>query len=376
MTGARAILLALCLCLPGVGTAQEAARAALEQLAEAARVLEAANGAQDRVRALTATVAAYEAGLSALRDGLRDAALREEQLTRQLAARDAEIARLISTLQVMGDTRAPTQLLHPSGPTGAARAGMILADLTPALNARAARLRSDLQEVRDLRAIQEQAADQLGLGLSEVQQARTALSQAMAERTDLPRRFTADPVRTAILIASAETLDAFASGLGNLQVDPQNTPLPDPGTRIGALPLPVRGLVLRRAGEADAAGITRPGVLIATRPGAMVTAPTAATVRYQGPLLDLGQVVILEPEPDALLILAGLGQSYVQTGEVIGTGTPIGLMGGLQAGSAAETLSTTGEGGGNARSETLYIETRRNNKTQNPETWFLGLEDG
>ncbi|MEM8578507.1 MAG: peptidase M23, partial [Pseudomonadota bacterium] len=209
----RLLALLALLWLPGAGAAQDdAARQALAQLAEAARLLEGADSARDRVRALTATVHAYEAGLAAVRDGLRGAALREAQLSMQLAARDEEIGLLIGTLQAMGDSRTPTQLLHPQGPTGAARAGMILADLTPTLNARAAQLRRDLTEVQELRAFQEEAADQLGLGLAEVQTARTALSQAMAERTDLPRRFVVDPVRTAILIASAENLDAFARG--------------------------------------------------------------------------------------------------------------------------------------------------------------------
>ncbi|MEZ5674302.1 MAG: hypothetical protein R3D81_03325 [Thalassovita sp.] len=47
-----------------------------------------------------------------------------------------------------------------------------------------------------------------------------------------------------------------------------------------------------RADESDAAGIARPGVVLATRPRALVTTPTAATIRYLGPLLDYGNVMI------------------------------------------------------------------------------------
>ncbi|MEO0390727.1 MAG: peptidoglycan DD-metalloendopeptidase family protein [Pseudomonadota bacterium] len=366
-----ALILAVLWPACAAATPAQEARAALVQLVDAAKLLEAADGARDRIRALTATVQAFETGLGAVRDGLRAAALREAQLSRQLAARDAEIASLLGVLQAMGDTSAPTQLLHPAGPTGAARAGMILADLTPILNSRAIRLRSDLDEVRALRALQEEAADQLGLGLSAVQTARLELSQAMAERTDLPRRFVEDPVRTAILIASAENLDAFTRGLQEIQANTVAAPTLDPPA-IGALPFPARGLILRQAGQPDAAGITRPGLLLATRPGALVTAPTAATVRYQGPLLDFGQVVILEPASDLLMILAGLGDVYVTTGEIVASGAPLGLMGGLQP----ETLSTAGEGAGTSRSETLYIEVRQNNDPQDPEGWFRAQEDG
>ncbi|MCR8825320.1 murein hydrolase activator EnvC family protein [Pseudosulfitobacter koreensis] len=364
---------------PAILLAQDGATLAQDagaQLQEAAAQLDAADSARDRVKALTATIQAYEAGLAAMRDGLRRASLRETQLTRQLEARDGEVAGFLGTLQTIGATPSPTSFLHPDGPTGTARAGMLLAELTPALNARAAGLRRDLEDVQNLRAIQTEAAAQMQRGLSGVQTARTELSKAMAERTDLPRRFTEDPVNTAILIESSETLGAFSAEISNIAQDEQAVSLPDLAARIGDLPLPVRGLVLRGANEADAAGIARPGILLGTLPGALVTSPTAATVRYQGPLLDLGQVVILEPQPDTLFIFAGLGAVYVQTGEVVATDAPIGLMGGLSTAAAATEMSQEGEGSGTARSETLYIEVRQDNVPQDPASWFRQGKDG
>ena len=61
--------------------------------------------------------------------------------------------------------------------------------------------------------------------------------------------------------------------------------------------------MLRGMNEADAAGIKRPGIILATRPGALVNAPTAATIRYVGPLLDYGNVMILEPQQTPYLSL-------------------------------------------------------------------------
>ena len=375
----RLAVLALCL-MAGPLSAQEdagaLARAAGEMLETASVLLDEADSARDRVRALTQTVQAYEAGLSAMRAGLRTAAIREAQLRGQLEARDAEIAQLLAVLQTLTPGQAPTAFLHPDGPNGTARAGMLLAELTPALNQRAERLRTDLSDVEGLRFLQEQAAAQMQLGLSEVQSARAALNQAMANRTDLPQRFTSDPIRTAILIDSSETLDAFSSGLANIVVDDVGWTAPDIDDQIGTLPMPVRGLILRRMGEADAAGITRPGVLVATRPGALVAAPTAATLRYVGPLLDFGTVTILEPRPGTLIVLAGMGVSYGQTGQIIAAGTPLGLMSGLPEQGSADALSTRGEGGGADRSETLYIEIRQDNVPLDPLTWFSTDKDG
>lgn len=114
-------------------TPAEAARAAVERFGQARDVLQAASGRSDRVAALTETVQAYEDGLAALRDGLRRAAIRQRTIEADLAARSNEVARLLGVLQSMGRAPAPILMLHPSGPTGTARSGMMLADVTPAL---------------------------------------------------------------------------------------------------------------------------------------------------------------------------------------------------------------------------------------------------
>ncbi|MDD9706547.1 peptidoglycan DD-metalloendopeptidase family protein [Seohaeicola sp. SP36] len=356
------------------GEAAEAARAAAVRLEQATRQLDEAQSARDRVRALTETVAAFEDGLEAMRDGLRRASLREARLTRELQAREAEVAQLLGVLLSMGDRPSPTMLLHPAGPVGTARSGMILTDVTPALSARADELRTRLSEITTLRILQQNAVETLQNGLNGVQEARTALSQAVADRTDLPRRFTEDPVRTAILIASTETLEGFASGLSEMTTDEDRADLPDISNLRGTLPLPVQGQILRRAGEADSAGITRPGLLVATRPRALVTAPTAATIRYRGPLLDYGNVMILEPQAGTLFVLAGLDVVYGGIGEVIPAGSPIGLMGGQDA-EIGEILANSGNGTGTGRPETLYIEVRQDDAPVDPEAWFATREE-
>ena len=357
--------------LQGQQAPAEAAQAAADQLEAATVALEAAESARDRVKALTGTVRAYEAGLGAMREGLRRVARRESQLLTQLKSREDDVAELLGILQTIETSAPPVLMLHPSGPLGAARSAMMVAEVTPGLYARAEALRRDLEEVQTLRLLQQNAAGTLEKGLSGVQEARTALSAAIADRTDLPRRFTENPVRTAILISSTETLTGFASGLAEIAGGAEKiTPLSvDISAQRGELDLPVEGLLLRGFEKRDAAGIARPGLLIAARPRALVSTPTAATIRYRGPLLDLGNVVILEPQPDTLFILSGLAEVYGSAGQVIPAGTPVGLMGG-SAPQAGAILSLSGEGGGTDRTETLYIEVRMDNSPVDPATWF------
>lgn len=371
-----AILIAACLVLAAPATAQtdpaDSARQAMRLLEDAQAALDDADGASDRVAALTQTVQAYEAGLAALREGLRQARVREAAIDGVFQAENERLAQLLGVLQAIEAAPEPHLLLHPSGPVGTARTGMILSEVTPALSAEANRLREALQEIAVLRSLQEAAVDTLENGLTGVQRARTELSQAMSNRTDLPRRFTTDPEAMENLVATADTLESFASGLMSATVEDTSVSIANPGfvEAQGTLELPVLGRVIRRAGEADAAGVRRPGWVIATRPLTLVTLPWAATIRYLGPLLDYGLVAIVEPGEDYLLVLAGLGQVFGEVGEVLPQGAPIGLMGGAAPDDPQAFLISNDQSGGAEASETLYLELRHEGEPVDPADWF------
>ncbi len=345
-------------------TVAEQAALASADLQAAVAALDAAVEARDRVAALSKTIRAYESGLAALRGALRQASLRETALTRQFDAKSDSIGRLLGVLATMEANPGPLLLLHPDGALGTARSGMVMADVTPALQAEAEALKAELQELADLRALQLSAGETLSKGLAAAQEARTGLSQAMSDRVDLPRRFLDDPDALRDLLESADTLDGFAAGLS-----PDAEGDTSFAAAKGSLPLPVLGRTLRKPGEADATGTRRPGLTLATGPRALVTAPWPATIRYRGPLLDYGNVMILEPGDGYLLVLAGLDVLYGEVGEVVAADAPLGLMGGVEAASA-EFLTEPADGSGGRGTETLYMELRQGAAPVDPMPWF------
>ncbi len=296
-----------------------------------------------------------------------ETATREATLTRAFDAKRDGIGRLLGVLATMEANPGPLLLLHPEGAVGSARSGMILADVTPALQSEALALKAELQELADLRTLQLSAGEVLTKGLATAQAARTELSKAISDRIDLPKRFTEDPDVLKGLLDSADTLDAFAAGL---------SPDAEAGTSFaeqrGRLSLPALGTLLRRPDEADAAGVRRPGLALATQPRALVTAPWPATIRYRGPLLDYGNVMILEPGDGYLLVLAGMETLYGEVGEVVAGDAPLGLMGGPSTASA-EFMAGAADGSGGRGSETLYMELRQGAVPVDPIPWFAGL---
>lgn len=351
-------LVAFLMCVAGPLVAQDTAQDGGRLLQEARAQLTAAQEASDRIAALTQTVKAYEQGLQTLRLGQREIALRDAELSAQVAADRAEIAQLLAALTTISRTPQTVQRAHPSGPVDTLRAGMLLAAVTPALEAEAANVQALLSEVRAIKAAQDAAAQNLQDGLEGAQQARAALGQAMSERTDLPARFVDDPVQTALFVASAQTLDEFASQLASSRPDE-----PTGLIAAGDLPLPVDGIVLPNDGSG------RAGVRIGAAPRALVTAPVAATILFQGALLDYGTVVILEPAPDVLFVMAGFEEVFGQTGEVVAAGAPIGLLGDDQRYDDGILTENSGIRTGN-RTQTLYLEVRDGQGSVTPDAWF------
>ncbi|RQP06324.1 MAG: peptidase M23 [Paracoccus sp. BP8] len=352
--------------------AQEAAQAAT-MLREAAGQLDDALTEDDQVVALTRMIRAYEQGMAALRDGLRRAGIREQEIRTEFDARRERLGRVLGVMTSMQKSPETMLLLHPSGPEASARAGMILSSVAPGLEGEAREMQQKLEEIRAVRTIQLNAANTLAQGLGQVQEARRLLASAVTDRSSLPVRFGEDPKELTALVQSADTLDAFASGIAGMEQD-VGPPMADFEGAQGSLALPVLGTVLRRYGEADASGVRRPGMVVATSPAALVTVPWPATIRYRGPLLDYGNVMIVEPARGYLMIFAGLAQVFGETGDVLAAGEPVGLMGGQEPPAqefGAEFVANAAAGGGAGQTETLYVELRKGKETLDPAEWFV-----
>lgn len=346
----------LLLAQPGFG--QTVTDDPAQALIRAEAQLAAAGTGRERVAALTSLVQAYEAGLAAIRADLRDVSASEAALTESLQEDRQALVHLIAGLQRIGRTPQPVLNDHPEGRVAAARAGGVLADLAPALTSSTTDLRRALAQLDALRQEQKVALQQLQSGLEAAQSARATLGIAISERGTLPVRFDEDPVQMAVLMASVQTLDAFAAGL--------REGLPDATLTLPAardLPLPVIGQVLPDAQQ------DRPGITISTGPQAIVTTPVDATILFQGPLLDYGKVIILEPSKDVLFILTGMGSMVGQIGQVMPAGAAVGFMSGDPLANDSKLMENT-VFEAKETAQTLYLEVREGQSPVDPARWF------
>ncbi|WP_378941398.1 murein hydrolase activator EnvC family protein [Paracoccus sp. R86501] len=341
-------------------------RASIGELADAVT-------ADDQVVALTEVIRGYETGLAALRDGLRQASAREAELRTRFDAQRDQLGQVLGAMTALQQSPESTMLLHPAGALANARSAMLLSGVTPGLRAEAEALQGDLDEIATVRELQANAAGMLGSGLASVQEARRLLSSAVTDRSSMPVRFAEDPEELSALRQAAQTLDDFATGIAKMEKD-VGAPMDDFESAQGSLRLPVVGSVLRPYDEPDAAGVKRPGWIIATAPAALVQTPWPATIRYRGPFLDYGNVMIVEPARGYLMIFAGLSQVFGEVGDVLKASDPVGLMGGAEAPAqefGSQFVADAARGDQAGRSELLYLELRRGNETLDPADWFV-----
>lgn len=366
---------ALMLFAAGAAAAEPAddAAGALAALDAAGVALSEAEGRLDRVAALTEVVAAHDAALASVRAGLRDMARREAEITQALGAAEGELSQVLGTLMAMQARPETLGLLHPGGPLQTVRAGMILSDVSPALSGEVEHLQDRLSELARLRALQEGAGATIAEGLISARTAREALVRAVRDRSE-DRGISA--TETAALQAIVESADTLSGFVATLTPHPEEgEDLPEDPIRRG-YPLPVAGRILAGFGDSRPGAAPRPGLTIAALPGAVVTAPFDASVRYAGPLLDMGEVAVLEPRPGVMVVLAGMGRALGRAGDIVRAGDAVGLMGGSVA-EVDQILIESRDGTGQDRSETLYMEIRQNEAPQDPDDWFdLSAEQG
>ena len=342
---------------------------AIEALDLATADLKNAKNAKKRIKSLSQAIQSYEETLAILRISVRDLTLQQAQLQNVLDQNENEIMQFLGVLAAVQKTPIAGQMLHPNGPLATARSGMIISDIVPILQENVNQLRDQLVVLKQLSETQFKAQSSLQTGLLELQKAHSNLGRAIANRDDLPKRFITDPEKLEILIKASKDLETFAASVQSIAISETSVSLPSVSDRKGHLKLPVRGKILGKFNEADASGIKRSGIILATDPRAIVISPTAATIRYLGPLLDYGNVAILEPQNGLLFVFAGMDTVYGEIGQVIPALSPIGLMP-SQSNEVDKIFKTRTNFYSGQLSETLYVEVREGSEPKNPLDWF------
>ncbi len=315
---------------------------------------------------IAAALDTLDASLGALAAEILSAEAREREALIGLLVQRDDLSRLLALMQSRSASAEQSRRLHPDGPLGAARAEGMLQAMDAPMRQQAASLRATLDEITAAKAAQTRGRDALGTGLAERARLGDLLTaeiraEAAASGVEPPSASLAEALR------DSATLEELSAAVPRASV--ANAAAPGSLAR----PLSASEVVLAFR-EPDGAGARRPGLLLGALPRAPVWSPASGIVRYAGPFLDYGRILVLDADTGARVVVAGLPDVLVKTGERISRGALIGALGGRSLNLEEHLALTSGITRAGA-AETLYVEVDDGQGPVDPGPWF-DAEDG
>ena len=333
----------------------------------------------------------------------------EKALRSSLTERYGKISKLLSVLQRMGRNPPPVMITKREDALKMVRSAMLIAAAFPEMRAQAVSLSAKLNElvkvmdgVREERAKTEAYAKDLKDKRQQLDALMETKRQLYAQKqTDLQSVRTAaaeiakGAEKLSELIAKVDQTVAKNTELGAYNEEAKAQELnpdaaaPPPGGAPNALeltpaakpgkseplrpliafnlakaklPLPAAGRRVLSFGEKTQYGAQSKGIVIETRAFAQVTSPCDGWIVFAGEFRSYGRVLIINPGGGYHVLMAGLSQIDVSTGQFVVAGEPVANMSG-GAPSAAQTAQ--------ASAPVLYIEFRKDGEPIDPDPWWV-----
>ncbi len=375
----------------------EQAQQTRDKLREEQRALqeELARISRDLV-ALAAKAQALEQQAAAAEQRIAQLEHQRGAVLARLTANRAATARLLAALQRLRRDPPPPFVSNPDDVLAAVRGALGMSKVLPSMDAQARALRDDLQRLDRLenKLREERAAHAQNLArLRETSGRLQGMLQLKRELLGRTRQRLDDQQRRlARLMKQATTLGDLLQALRHEQErqrkaqeaektrrlarrEPPSPPLAPalkpwrtkPFAQLkGRLNWPAQGRRLVAFGQKTKLAGTSRGLYLATRAGAVVISPADAKVEMAGPFRSFGNLVILDVGDGYLIVMMGLGELSVRSGEKVRAGEPIGRMGARPAPGTVVDDSI-------ARTQpVLYMELRKGRKPLDPSRWFAG----
>ncbi|MFD1327686.1 murein hydrolase activator EnvC family protein [Mycoplana ramosa] len=352
---------------------------------------------------MEAKILAGEKRLAAMRD-------EEETVRGSLHERRGLLAEVLAALQRMGRNPPPAILVTPDDALASVRSAIVLGAVVPGIRAETERLVADLQRLAAVRLdIDKEKAD-LAIAmtnrLEEERRSELLISENEALAAANARTLEAERRRAEELAGRATSLESLigsmereitsvreAAALARVQEaerakqteaerqrarDAARSGSPDKNRIAPAyafselqkrLDYPVAGDALRQFGEADGTGHASQGLILATNPSALVTAPADGWVVFAGAFRSYGRMIILNVGDNFHLVLSGMDRVNVREGQFVVAGEPLAVMGEKRVASVNALALETDR-------PTLYIEFRKNGKPVDSRPWWSATVSG
>jgi murein hydrolase activator len=340
----------------------------------------------------------HEQAVAEHRQALTKLEAEEKTKVEALNGRRRQLSDLLMALTRHAQQPPEALIASPTTPEDTIRAALLLASAVPELEAEAASLKGDIDDLDKVRKAEAATREGLEKESRDLARDRSRLEGLVAQRSNLQQQtqaerkkaqaeadrlaHTAKDIKDLMERLEAERAQRAAAAAAAARRAPPSAPAlaapkparpPSGNTELAALPkpiAPVTGRLLSPFGSRDGSGGANRGVTLEVTTGSPVLAPFVGRVVYAGPFRDYGQLLIIEHGEGYHLLLAGLGRIDSALGESVLAGEPIGIVGNPVGGNPGNTAAT-----GDGKSSRLYLELRHNGRPIDPMPWLGASTD-
>lgn len=300
----------------------------------------------------------------------------ERQLSGRLALTDAQTVQLVTALQTLALRPPEVVLLEPQTPINALRSRLLLNKALPIVQNMSSSVLDDLSHLSETKANIQEQAKRVKDTMAQLGDKTTQMNTLIQQKAKLQAQYDASHQEAQRRIVSlANQAKDIKDLLDQLEIEKRRrqseeyTPAPTRKPEKiassllplgmnktsfkkakGYLPHPVRGRVIENYGDETSAGLHAKGITIEARGGSAVIAPYNGSVLFSGPFKNYGQLLIIDNGDGYLMLLAGMEQMNVTSGQEILAGEPVGKL-------------KTG-------TPKLYVEIRKDGQPIDPAPWF------
>jgi len=287
---------------------------------------------------------------------------------KHMEAGQRQYAELLAALQRLETSLPPSLAITPNDAKRASDAGQLMTTISQQLTKRAEALSLSLKALdvtqsqlvlkkTDLSAMRTRLETEIktvNVGLNKKSKLEAKLADEKKSAATEADRLAAESKSLRDLITKLESEAAKVVPRTKPGRKPEEKLVLPKGTKRfaeakGGMIQPVSGRLLKSFGRGEK------GQTYVGRSGGQVIAPYAGRVEFSGPFKNYDNVIIINVGDGYFVLLTGLNDLYVDAGDTIQRGEPVGKL-------------------PNKNNAELYIELRRNGSPVNPKPWLAAKD--
>lgn len=321
--------------LENLAKSKENEAAIRRRLAETERELEAM---RERAATLAEQLQKTERRVDSEEDALARVNAEYAEKRREFERRKHDYAVTVVTLLRMRNM--PTTALFSSSEDTQTmlRTASVLEKTNEAVAAKAARLRTDMTQMKALQTSAKTRDERTKAEKAKLADEQKKLERELNARQKLQARLSADQLRESAKVAelslASKSLQELIGKLdANQKEKAKDKSAPKQTAKLrsfdgkkGSARAPVSGDVIHRFGDKQNDNGTYRGMVFKARAGATVVAPFDGEVVFTGPFRDYGNMVLIKHKNGFISLIAGLGKVNASLNQAAIRGEPIGTM--------------------------------------------------